>query len=210
MNRTNSAKTLKVLVTEDHTLLRELISAHLQEATDFETHEAATYQDAMQSIAQEGPFDVILLDPAMPGMYGLESIEKVVSANKPGNVAILAFESGYLLIEQALKLGAKGFLPKTMHATAFIHAIRFLAYGEVYVPAGFLDANGPNGQSKVTLSQTHWAVLDGLKRGRSNKEIAREISMTESVVKSHVRAIMKKLGADNRTHAVVLANRWAE
>jgi two-component system nitrate/nitrite response regulator NarL len=121
--------------------------------------------------------------------------------------AILSGTATRAIAETALAAGAAGFLPKTIAAKSLIHAVRFMAAGEKYVPVKFMterDEEKPNPlASKLTPRELE--VLNGLVDGRSNKEIAKSLDLQEVTIKLHVKTLCRKLAARNRTHAAMIA-----
>jgi len=104
-------------------------------------------------------------------------------------------------------MGAMGFLPKTMPAKSLVNAIRFMAMGEVYAPAGFMSGKEDAEETdfEKALSERERQVLRGLLGAKSNKEIARELELQEVTIKLHVKTLCRKLDAKNRTDAAMIA-----
>ncbi len=194
---------MRVLVADDHDLVRDTLSAYLQ-ADGFEVKTAPNLQEALKIVEQSPLFDVILLDYAMPGMNGLEGMKKMMSASSDRPVAIISGTATKSVADDALKQGAKGFIPKTMAAKSLVNAVRFIGAGEIYIPTSFLKEEEA-GSSSVDLTQRELQVLRGICEGKSNKEIAIDYDLQEVTVKLHVKTLSRKLGAKNRTHAAMIA-----
>lgn len=194
---------MRILVADDHDLVRETIAAYLNGTEVEEVHTVATLDEALQTVSDHGSFDLVLLDYNMPGMNGLEGLGLMQSANAGKPVAILSGSATREIADAALKAGAQGFIPKTLSARSLLSAARFMAAGEVYVPVEFLqqqpeDRNGP-------LTKRELEVLRGICEGKANKEIARDLDLQEVTVKLHVKTLTRKLEARNRTHAAMIA-----
>ncbi len=198
---------MRILVADDHELVRDTISAYLEREQDIEARAASSMEEAGRMIEQEGPFDLVLLDYAMPGVSGLEGLRLAMRLNGGKPVALISGAAGQDVAKAALAAGAAGFLPKTMAARSLVHAIRFMVSGEQYAPIQFLqavEAEAPD-PFEARLTPREKQVLGGLCRGLANKEIARELDLQEVTVKLHVKTICRKLDARNRTHAAMIA-----
>lgn len=199
---------MKLLLADDHTLVRDTLAAFLSAPeTGFEVVSAASVDEALEAIAADGPFDLVLLDYRMPGMNGLDGLARVKAEARPTPVAILSGHVTRAFAEEVMAADAAGFLPKTMHAQSMVNAIRFMAMGERYVPVDIKEEEPTEAASALAagLTERERQVLDGLCRGLANKEIARELALQEVTVKLHVKTLCRKLHAKNRTQAAMIA-----
>ncbi|GKX33599.1 MAG: DNA-binding response regulator [Rhizobiaceae bacterium MnEN-MB40S] len=198
---------LKLLLADDHDLVRDMISDYLAAQEGFSVSVAKDFAEAESRMLKEGPYDLVLLDFTMPGMNGLEGLEKAKDLNLGSPVAIISGTMTRAAAEQALAMGAAGFLPKTMTAKSLIHAVRFMATGEQYAPIAFFTEKEESEKHPMAekLSTRELEVLEGLVEGLSNKEIGRNLDLQEVTIKLHVKTLCRKLGARNRTNAAILA-----
>jgi two-component system, NarL family, nitrate/nitrite response regulator NarL len=195
---------MRILLADDHDLVRETIGAYLQTHGFEDITLAASLAEAMQ-LLHDSPQDLLLLDYSMPGMNGLESLG-TLRANYPKlAVAVLSGTASRDLAEAALRAGAKGFLPKSLPAQGMVEAIRKMGAGEVFMPTDLLVSDTVQGEGILSLTRRETDVLRGLCAGKSNKEIARDLELQEVTVKLHVKTLSRKLGARNRTHAAMIA-----
>lgn len=198
---------MRILLADDHDMVRETISAYLQSEGGATVTSAVDLPGALGEIADNGPYDLVLLDYNMPGMNGLAGLGTALEANGGKGVAILSGSAPARTAKEALDAGAIGFIPKTMGAQSLLNAVRFMSAGEIYVPAELMrkEAEAPSHPLADKLSPREIEVLDGLCRGLSNKEIARELELQEVTIKLHVRTLCRKLDAKNRTQAALTA-----
>ncbi|MFN3937637.1 MAG: response regulator [Gemmobacter sp.] len=198
---------LTLLIADDHLLVRETLAHFLAAESGIAVSMAESLPETLEAIAARGGFDLVLLDVMMPGMGGLAGVERAIAANGGGAVVIFSGNVRRAFVEDALKLGARGFIPKTLPARSLIHALRHVAGGKTYLPVSYMAEDPdelPDGLRH--LSPQEGRVLMRLCQGMSNKEIARQMSLSEVTVKTHMRAICNKLAAKNRTHAAMIAN----
>jgi DNA-binding NarL/FixJ family response regulator len=194
---------MKVLVADDHDLVRETIAAYLR-AEGFNTvSTVGNLQDAVIAAGKDGPFDLVLLDYNMPGMDGLRGLRQMIEANEGRPVAILSGTASRAMAEQAIEAGAAGFVPKTMSPKSLVSAAHFMTAGETFAPYNFMQRNDAAPVGDLTMRETQ--VLRELCAGKSNKQIARELDLQEVTIKLHVRNLSRKLEARNRTHAAMIA-----
>ena len=198
---------MRVLIADDHDLLRDMLVMFLGSQGDIETSTAADVDQACARVEEEEPYDLILLDLNMPGMNGLVGLARVMALKDGQRVALMSGEATREIAEKALEAGAAGFVPKTLPAKSMINAVRFMAMGEQYAPIDFMTAvdETPINPLAEKLSPRELQVLKGLTEGKSNKEIARDLDLQEPTVKLHVKTLYRKVGAANRTQAALIA-----
>lgn len=199
---------MRILLADDHDLVRDAISALLQK--DDPNVVVIAVEDLTKAIAcahQEDAFDVIILDLRMPGMNGLSGVTTIQNASLETPIIIMSGSASTDDVHAALKVGAKGFVPKTLAGKSLINAVRLVASGESYVPTDILTQSRtvqPGGM-RAPLTPRETEVLGQLRQGHSNKEIARVLAIAETTVKLHVRSLSDKFSARNRTDIVIRA-----
>lgn len=198
---------MRVLLADDHELVRETIAAFLENEDGFKVVQSGDLDGVMTAIMTHEPFDLFLLDFEMPGMNGLEGLQSILERVTPKPVALISGIANKSVAQSALDMGAAGFLPKTMAAGSLVNAVRFMAMGEKYAPVDFMTKEEATEKHPLeeVLSQREMQVLSGLVRGLANKEIAREIDLQEVTIKLHVKTLCRKLDAKNRTQAAIVA-----
>lgn len=198
---------MRVLIADDHDLLRDTLVLFLQSQGDILVRQAANLQEAHILIETEETFDLVLLDLNMPGMNGIEGLKTTIAMKGGQRVALLSGEATREIAENALEAGAAGFVPKTLPAKSMINAVKFMAMGEQYAPIDFMTAMEEEREHPLAdkLSAREMQVLKGLTEAKSNKEIARDLDITEPTVKLHMKTLYRKIGAANRTQAALIA-----
>jgi len=195
-------ETKRLLIADDHDLVRETIAVYLRQQGGYEVLVAASLEDALSKAQSGAPIDLVLLDYAMPGMDALEGLARMREA-LTCPVAIISGTAPPDVARRALRAGAAGFLPKTLDPMSLMAAVRQMLLGETYMPVAFLSKMGQP-VDRVVLTPREREVIRGVAEGKSNKEIARDLNIREVTVKLHVKTLSRKLGARNRTHAAML------
>ena len=199
---------MRILIADDHDLLRETLSMFLASEGSIDSALASTLDAALDLIQSEEKFDLIMLDYNMPGMAGLNGLKRAMEASGGSPVALMSGIASRSVAEEALSFGAAGFVPKTLAAKTLVNAVRFMAMGEKYAPIDFMTADDPTvapNPLAQKLSRRELQVLEGLSKGKSNKEIARDLDLQEPTIKLHVKTLYRKIGAANRTQAALIA-----
>ena len=199
---------MRILIADDHDLLRETLSMFLASEGSIDTALASTLDAALDLIQSEEKFDLIMLDYNMPGMAGLNGLKRAMEASGGSPVALMSGIASRSVAEEELSFGAAGFVPKTLAAKTLVNAVRFMAMGEKYAPIDFMTADDPTvapNPLAQKLSRRELQVLEGLSKGKSNKEIARDLDLQEPTIKLHVKTLYRKIGAANRTQAALIA-----
>ncbi|MFP1644771.1 response regulator [Pontitalea aquivivens] len=194
---------MKILVADDHGLVRETICAFIETQEGASVVQASNLQEALDRIDDAGPFDLVLLDYKMPGMDGLAGLERVLAHSGGRPVALLSGNISRATVEQALTAGAAGFVPKTLASKSLLQALRFMIAGEKYVPFDFMRQ--PDAPADSQFTPREMRVLQGICEGKANKVIAADLGLQEVTIKLHVKSVCRKLGARNRTHAAMIA-----
>ncbi|WP_243614793.1 response regulator transcription factor [Shimia aestuarii] len=199
--------TLCVLVADDHAMVVEMFGTYLGSLPGFEVETAPDLHVALEKIEAHGPFDLVLLDLNMPGMNGLEGLRRALSANGDSAVCLLTSKPSPAIVKELIEMGAAGVVLKTVSLKALANEIRFMASGGRYIPVELLDPMRvrTDATSQSPLSARETEVLELLSEGLSNKDIGTRLTLAEATIKMHVRSICSKIGAANRTQAVILA-----
>lgn len=196
---------LKLVIADDHKLLADAVASMLLKDGEFDVASCYDLEGLLKLLAQD-QFDVILLDLRMPGMAGLDSVAQVVRVAREGSVVLFTGQIDRHVLDKALALGVRGLIAKTMPLRSLGSIIELISSGQIFVPVGS-DFPGSSQEAPEShgLNDKEIYVLRLAADGMINKEIAREMGATEVIVKMHMRAICKKLGARNRAHAAIIS-----
>ena len=204
---------MQLLIADDHKLVLEALSAYLRKLKpDIEITQAGSFGEAYDVLNERPTYDLVILDLHMPGMNGLEGLERLKAKYSSLPVVVISGQATNEQAREALDKGAAGFLPKDVSGEAMLKALELVLAGEVYVPSMALQATegrgGPAGQafdaespmSQLTVRELE--VLGLLIQGQSNKEIAGALGLKYVTVAYHLKNIYRKLGVRNRTGAI--------
>ncbi len=197
---------IRILSADDHPILLDGIASVIEGQEDMElVAETTNGREAVEACLRLQP-DITLMDVQMPGMNGIEATIEIRRAWPEARIVVLTTYKGDIQARRALEAGAAGYLLKSMLRRELIDTIRNVHAGNRHIPAaiamelaGHMDDN--------ELSPREFEVLRLVALGNSNKRVALELKVTEDTIKAHMRGVLAKLGASDRTHAVTLALR---
>ena len=202
----------RFLIIDDHPLFREAMHSALKSAyPDAEALEARTIAEAMDLLSRPPVFDLALLDLNIPDVQGFEGLLQIRTGHPRLPVVVVSGHEDNRIIGEALSYGVAGFIPKSVRKADLAAAIGEVMDGAVYVPSSY-EAQAANEESADraelvqrlgTLTPQQLRVLQMLRQGLLNKQIAYELQVGETTVKAHVSEILRKLSVYSRTQAVI-------
>ncbi|MFA6154358.1 response regulator [Mesorhizobium sp.] len=202
----------RFLIIDDHPLFREALHSAVRMAyPEVDTVEARSITEALDLLAGIKPFDLALLDLSMPDVHGFEGLLQLRTRYPRLPVVIVSGHEEPKIISEALSYGAAGFIPKSSRKSDLANAIRSVMEGAIYVPETY-EGQPPDAKSTdradmvqrlSTLTPQQLRVLQMLRQGLLNKQIAYELQVGETTVKAHVSEILRKLNVYSRTQAVI-------
>ncbi len=205
-----------VLVADDHPLFREALRNAVARALPTATIREAESVDALYAlIERESDADLLLLDLTMPGAHGFSALVHLRAHYPQLPVMVVSAREEPAVMRRALDHGAVGFLPKSADAGTLGEAIDAVLAGDRWAPASALKAPAAGAEEHDAaqrvrdLTPQQFRVLQMLGDGLLNKQIAYELGVSEATIKAHMTAILRKLGASNRTQAVLIAGKLA-
>lgn len=211
---------LKLLVVEDHALVREgLVRLLAQIEPGATVMESADFESALAILDGDEEFDLLLLDLALPGIDGFAGLDILRRRYPAMPVAVVSAFDDTPTITRVMNLGASGFIPKAFSGEALLSAVREVLAGNIFRPSGQqgsrLDDATPVPPNKISirpeevgLTDRQAQVLALMVRGLSNRDIAEQLELSEGTVKIHATAVFKALGVNSRTQALVAVARY--
>ncbi len=202
----NSQRKIRVLSVDDHPLLREGIAAIINSQDDMMmVAQASTGREAVQLFREHRP-DVTLMDLRMPDLSGIDAMSAILGEFPDARIVMLTTFEGDVEIQRALAAGARGYVLKSMPPKELIEVIRQVHAGKKRIPPE-IAAQLAEHIADERLTEREIDVLQHVAGGNRNRDIAELLFISEETVKVHVKHIMEKLGASDRTAAVAIAVR---
>ncbi len=202
----NETVRIRVLSVDDHPLVREGIAALINDQPDMRmAAQGASGKEAIQRFRDHQP-DVVLLDVRLPDMSGIDAMITIRSEFPDARIIIVTSSEGDTEMQRALEGGARGYMLKSMPPKDLLEAIRKVHAGKKAIPPE-IAARLANHYSDETLTEREIEILQQIAEGNRNRDIADKLFISEGTVKVHIKHIMGKLGANDRTQAITIAVR---
>ncbi|MCR4434528.1 MAG: response regulator transcription factor [Clostridiales bacterium] len=206
---------IKVMIADDHSMFRQGLKQILELENDIVVIAQASNGDEAVKLAREKKPDVILMDINMPSTNGLQAIKELRQENSGSKIIVLTIHQDREYLFKTLQMGAEGYLLKDAEPAVLIEAIRNVVKGQSYIQPNMtkelvkefnrvtLREREKNDENCLTMREVE--VLELIAEGMINKEIARQLYISEKTVKNHVSNIFKKLNVSDRTQAAIYA-----
>ena len=191
------------MLADDHHVLRQGVRALAADERDMEfVAEASSGQEAIEEFRKHRP-DVVLIDLQMPDMNGIDAMIVIRNEFPDARFIVLTTYAGDVQISRALRAGARAYLLKSLLRRELLDTIRAVHAGQKRIPAE-VSVQVADHLADDSLTSREIDVLKLIAAGNANKIVADKLSITEETVKGHVKSILSKLGANDRTHAVTI------
>lgn len=205
---------MKILIADDHALFRDGLAMRLEEIDpDIVLQQAATFSQALKILDKETDTDMVIVDLDMPDMKWEEGVEEIRKKSPNINLVVISASEDIRNIRKVLSNGIKGYIPKRSDPKIMHNALKLILEGGTYIPPALIENGAENGglngrrNNGKTLTNRQSQVLDLIAEGKSNKQIAYEMGVSEATVKLHINALLRSLKVNNRTQAVVTAQK---
>jgi DNA-binding NarL/FixJ family response regulator len=210
-----------IIIADDHPLFREALKLAISQAlTGAHTFEADTVDSLLATLNEHPSIDLLLLDLGMPGAHGFSALVQTRAHYPSVPVVVISGREDQDIAQRTLAHGAAAFVAKSAAVPTIIDALQTVLRGETWTPPAAHSGLGSRGltvqpdeadaaRRVASLTPQQFRVLSMLCSGQSNKRIALQIDVSEATVKAHMTAILEKMGAENRTQAVLIAQRLA-
>lgn len=194
----------RIVVADDHPLFRAALRSAVDKAAPgAEVVECASLAEARAAMVA-GPVDLLLLDLKLSDSEGMAGLAAVRAEQPTVPVAVVSASKDAPVVRHALGLGAAGFIPKSSSLPQMVEAIAAILAGDSWAP-DVPEADDDLAGRVASLTPSQLRILEGLKAGRLNKQIAFDLGVSEATIKAHLTSVFRKLGVQNRTQAVILA-----
>jgi DNA-binding NarL/FixJ family response regulator len=209
---------MKILVVDDHPLVRDALSSLVSElGGDTTVLQAPDCAAGLEAARANSDIDLVLLDLNLPGLRGIPALERFRREHPAMPVVIVSMFRDRETVHEAIRRGAIGFIPKSSSRETIVNALRLILAGSVYVPPEAATGDSARedaaplvharSAAELGITPRQGQVLALLMKGRSNKQICRELGLAERTVKAHMSAVLNALKVTSRTQAVIAAGK---
>ena len=203
---------MKILIADDHALFRDGLAMRLEQINpEIVLHQAPSFSQAVKILDKENNIDIIIVDLDMPDMRWEDGVEELKKKAPNASMIIISASEDIRNIRKILATGIKGYIPKRSDPKIMYNALKLILEGGTYIPPALIESSSENNNGYRTngksLTNRQSQVLDLIAQGKSNKQIAYEMGVSEATVKLHINALLRSLKVNNRTQAVVTAQK---
>lgn len=204
---------MKILIADDHALFRDNLSVKIEEISpESIVLQSSNFSQSLKILEEQADIDMLIIDLDMPDLRWEESLKTLKEVSVDTDIVVVSASEDIRQIKKIISSGIKGYIPKRYEKSAMQTAIKEILNKRKYIPAALLDSSNENfaniSQNPIkTLTNRQSQVLDLIAQGKSNKQIAYEMGVSEATVKLHINALLRSLRVTNRTQAVITAQK---
>ncbi len=205
---------MKVLITDEQSLFRDGLSLRLKQINqDIEILQSSGLVEMQKILSKETDIDILILDIDLAELNAAEIINKIKTLSPNMKIVAISSSEDTRNIKKILSCGVKGYIPKRSDSNILSGALKLILDGGTYIPPAMLDngldynSHQINSPLKKNLTNRQSQVLDLIAQGKSNKQIAYDMGVSEATVKLHINALLRSLKVNNRTQAVITAQK---
>lgn len=204
---------MKILIADDHALFRDGLALRLENLLpEAVISQASGYSQVLKILKEDSNIDILIMDVEMQDMPWLDTLKRIRETAPKTKIIVVSASEDSRTIRTILATGVKGYIPKRSEVKVFNNALKLIFDGGTYVPPNLIDnipLNNLSGRNTgiTTLTTRQSQVLDLIAQGKSNKQIAYDMGVSESTVKLHINALLRSLHVSNRTQAVITAQK---
>ncbi len=205
---------MKLLIADDHALFRDGLSLQLEKiAPHAVINQAANFSQALKIVQASSDLDLIIIDLDMPDMKWEDGLRELQAKAPESRFVVISASEDVRNIKKVLDMGISGYIPKRSETKVLLSALKLVLDGGTYLPPSIMDAavsphaDAGTSRSGKVLTPRQAEVLDYVAEGMSNKQIAYKMNVSEATVKLHINALLRAVGATNRTQAVIIAQK---
>lgn len=205
---------MRVLITDEQSLFRDGLSLHLKQINnDIAIIQSSNLSDMQKILSKDPSIDFLILDIDLANSEIAETLNKIKTSSPNTKIIAISTSEDTRNIKKILSFGVKGYIPKKLDSNILSGALKLILDGGTYIPSAMLDNtinintfdNMPGLKKNLTNRQSQ--VLDLIAQGKSNKQIAYDMGVSEATVKLHINALLRSLKVNNRTQAVITAQK---
>lgn len=204
---------MKILIADDHALFRDGLSLHIEKLVPKAViYQAANFSQAVKIVQSTPDLDLLIIDLDMPDMDWTDGIRTLQESAPDTRLVIISATEEIRNIKKALEMGVSGYIPKSSDTKVITSAINLIIDGGTYLPPSVIEQAShihdiASSKTNKLLTPRQSEVLSYVAEGMSNKQIAYKMSVSEATVKLHINALLRAIGATNRTQAVIIAQK---
>lgn len=205
---------MKVLITDEQSLFRDGLSLRLKQINqDIYILQSSDLIEMQKILSREPDIDILILDIDLAELNSAEVISRIKTTSPNTKIVVISSSEDTRTIKKILSYGVKGYIPKKSDSNILSGALKLILDGGTYIPPIMLDnsidynPHNTNNSLKKNLTNRQSQVLDLIAQGKSNKQIAYDMGVSEATVKLHINALLRSLKVNNRTQAVITAQK---